>query len=123
MDAIIDILLPGCLPYKLTRYASQAVERTNNIYDTMSDASNDQTIEATCCLHSASPSTLLDWPAAYAAEKDSLSIIKALRQYKSTSIPLDIIKSVYMSYMPSIKKENIVFTWGQTIILQSNEYG
>ena len=69
MDVALDTLLPDCLPYELTKYAAQEVERTNNIYDTMSYASNDQTVAATCCLHSASPSTLLDWPTSCAADK------------------------------------------------------
>ena len=41
MDASIGTLLPSCLPYKLTRYAAQAVERTNGIYDTIAYASHD----------------------------------------------------------------------------------
>ena len=116
MGAAIDTLLPGYLPYKLTRYEAQEVERTNNIYDTMLHASHDQTISARCCLHSASPSTLLDWPTSYAADKDSLTIIKALRRYKPTSTSLDIIKSVYMSYMPSMKKGNM-FLLGDKLLL------
>ena len=119
IDADIDTLLPGYLPYELTKYAAQAVERTNNIYDTMLYVSNEQTIAATWCLHSTSPSTLLDWPTAYTAEKDSSIIIKVLRKYKTTYIPLDIINSIHTSYMPSIKKGNIVLLGDKLLLFKA----
>ena len=46
MDDAIDTILPDCLSYKLTRYAAQAVERTNGIYDAISYTPHDQTVTA-----------------------------------------------------------------------------
>ena len=121
MDAAIDTLLPRCLPYKLTIHAAQVVELTNSIYDAMSYASRDQTIAATCYLHTASPTTLFDWPTAYASDNSSRIIIQALGWYERVSTPLNIIQSVHMIFRSYLKREYCVAR-KQTVIIQSYEY-
>ena len=108
MNTSIDTLLSGFLHYKLTRYATQAVECTNGIYDTISYASHNQTVVAACCLHSASSSPPLYWPTAYAFSNDFRIILQAPWRYKSTVNPLDIVQSVHMSFRSHLKKGNIV---------------
>ena len=91
MDAVVDTLLPGCLPHSLASCAAQLFHRTNIMYDTLSFSFNDNTTAATCCLHSIPPSSLLNWPVVYTDDSSIDTIVKALQQYKSTSIPMDII--------------------------------
>ena len=108
MYASIATILPSCLHYKLTRYTAQVVDRTNSICDAISYVSHDQTIAATCYLYKKSLSTFLDWPTAYTLVNDSSIIIQALRHYTSTSIPLDMIHCIHMSFRSYFKKGNIV---------------
>ena len=89
-DTSINTILPGSLPYKLIRYASQVVEHSNGIYDEMAYALHDHNTVSSCSLHSASPPTVLDC-LTDVAENDSRTIIQPLRRYKPTAIPLDIV--------------------------------
>ena len=122
MDTVIGILLPY-FPYKLTSYAAQEVECTNRIYDVIPYATHDQTVEESCFLHSASSSTLLDWPTAYAADNDSRIILQALWYYKPNSVPLDIVQSVHMSFRALLKKVNIVLLGNKRLLFKSMSMG
>ena len=116
MDAIIDTLLPGCLPYNLAECAAGSVERTNSLYDSFSYASDKHSTIAQCCLQSASPSSLIDWPIAYALYTDTNTIIEALRKYTPKTIPAEIIQRVHMSYRSYLKKGSIVLL-GEKLLL------
>ena len=69
LDSMVDSLLPGRLPWKISSYPAQATDRTHDILDSQKYASQDNMEAATCCLSTASPATLLNWPTSYLADK------------------------------------------------------
>ena len=121
-NAIIDTLLYGCLPSNLTSFIAQSVERTDSIYDSFAYAPHDHAVAATFCLHSASPSTLVDWPTAYSEDNDTSIIMSALKLNKPSSIPSATIQSVHMSYCTHLTKVNIVLL-GDKLLFQSYGHG
>ena len=113
---MVDSLLPGCLPWHIISYATGATDRTDDILNSQTYASLENMEAATCCLSIVSPSTLLDCPTAYQADKDTNSIKDALLKHKASKILLDIIRAVHMRYRSYLKVGRIALFGGNSSI-------
>ena len=109
LNAIIENLLPSCLPSNLSSFNTQSVERTDSIYY--------YDVTATCCLHS--PSTLIDWPTAYSKDNDTSIIISTLKLNKLSSIPSVTIQNIHMSYLTHLTKGNIVLLRDKLLLFKA----
>ena len=107
LDAILDALLPGCLPFRMVDCIASSASRLDRVYDTQLLADDDMNHGARCFLHGKAPTQILDWQAGYAADADTARMFTALRLSRGKSIPDSDITAVAMGYRQHLQQVNI----------------
>ena len=116
MDVIIDQLIPGSIHICLASAATRPTIRMNQVYDDLVYSNNERFVGAQCFLQTLAPSSLFNWILAYADDKDTGTIIKAMIASKTSIVPTPVIASVHKGYREYLKKALLTIT-GDKLLL------
>ena len=98
MDAVVNQLMPSSIPICLASAAARYIICMNRVYEDLVYGNNEHFVGAHCFLQTLDPSSLFNWIVAYADNKDTRTIIKALIISKSSIVPTSVIATVYKGY-------------------------